>query len=120
MARPESGREGQDHDRVGAHRSTRLSGAVRIGGTVAGGAPAADFRVVEGGRRDRLPARGPRRVGGGPPGGRPLKLLLDSVILIDHFNGRREATLYLSKVAGEAAVSVITRAEVLAGFDPGD
>lgn len=39
------------------------------------------------------------------------------MILIDHFNGRPEATLYLSRVAGEAAISVITRAEVLAGFD---
>jgi predicted nucleic acid-binding protein len=38
------------------------------------------------------------------------------VILIDHFNGLSEATLYLSRVAGEAALSVITRAEVLAGF----
>lgn len=59
-------------------------------------------------------------MGGGPAGARPLKLLLDSVILIDHFNGRQEATGYLAKVAGDAAVSVITRAEVLAGFDPGD
>jgi predicted nucleic acid-binding protein len=49
-------------------------------------------------------------------GGGPLKLLLDSVILIDHFNGRPEATQYLASVAGEAALSVITRAEVLAGF----
>ncbi len=39
------------------------------------------------------------------------------MILIDHFNGRSEATLYLARVAGEAAISVITRAEVLAGFD---
>lgn len=53
-------------------------------------------------------------------GGGPLKLLLDSVILIDHFNGRPEATQYLASVAGEAAVSVITRAEVLAGFDAED
>lgn len=50
-------------------------------------------------------------------GGGPLKLLLDSVILIDHFNGRPEAMRYLASVAGEAALSVITRAEVLAGFD---
>jgi len=48
----------------------------------------------------------------------PLRLLLDSVILIDHFNGRAEATRYLARVAGESAISVITRAEVLAGFDP--
>jgi len=49
-----------------------------------------------------------------------LRLLLDSVILIDHFNGRSAATRYLARVAGEAAISVITRAEVLAGFDPAD
>jgi len=48
--------------------------------------------------------------------GGPLRLLLDSVILIDHFNGRAEATRYLARVAGESAISVITRAEVLAGF----
>lgn len=47
-----------------------------------------------------------------------LRFLLDSVILIDHFNGYREATRYLARVGGEAALSVITRAEVLAGFDP--
>lgn len=39
------------------------------------------------------------------------------MILIDHFNGRSEATRYLARVAGEAAISAITRAEVLAGFD---
>lgn len=53
-------------------------------------------------------------------GGGPLRLLLDSVILIDHFNGRPEATRYLFSIAGEATLSVITRAEVLAGFDPED
>jgi predicted nucleic acid-binding protein len=42
------------------------------------------------------------------------------VILIDHFNGHPEATRYLARVAGESAVSVITRAEVLTGFDPVD
>lgn len=46
-----------------------------------------------------------------------MKLLLDSVILIDHFNGIEAATSYLSGCGGEAAISVITRAEVLAGFD---
>jgi len=46
-----------------------------------------------------------------------MKFLLDSVILIDHFNGRSAASDYLKRVAGEAVVSVITRAEVLAGFD---
>lgn len=42
------------------------------------------------------------------------------MILIDHFNGRAEATRYLARVAGEAALSVITRAEVLAGFEATD
>ncbi len=45
-----------------------------------------------------------------------MKVLLDSVILIDHFNGLAAATRYLAQVAGNAAISVITRAEVLAGF----
>jgi predicted nucleic acid-binding protein len=45
-----------------------------------------------------------------------MKLLLDSVIVIDHFNGIAAATDYLSRHQPEAAVSVITRAEVLTGF----
>ncbi len=49
-----------------------------------------------------------------------MKLLLDSVILIDHFNGVAAATGYLSESGGEAAISVITRAEVLTGFDSND
>lgn len=55
--------------------------------------------------------------GSGGSGGHPLRFLLDSVILIDHFNGRPEATLWLAEAGQDAAVSVITRAEVLAGFD---
>ena len=47
----------------------------------------------------------------------PLTLLLDSVILIDHFNGVAQATEYLSRWRKVAAISVITRAEVLTGFD---
>jgi len=47
-----------------------------------------------------------------------VKLLLDSVILIDHFNGMAVATDYLSAHRADAAVSVITRAEVLTGFAP--
>jgi predicted nucleic acid-binding protein len=46
-----------------------------------------------------------------------LEFLLDSVILIDHFNGIPQATAYLSAMKGRFAISVITRAEVLAGFD---
>ncbi len=46
-----------------------------------------------------------------------ITLLLDSVILIDHFNRIRESTDYIRKVRKNSAVSVITRAEVLTGFD---
>lgn len=46
-----------------------------------------------------------------------MRYLLDSVILIDHFNGVAAATGFLDRYAAEAALSVITRAEVLAGFD---
>ena len=45
-----------------------------------------------------------------------MRLLLDSVILIDHFNGIAAATRYLSAQHADAAISVITRAEVLTGF----
>jgi predicted nucleic acid-binding protein len=44
------------------------------------------------------------------------KFLVDSVILIDHLNGVVKATNWLkSHSGGEAVISVITRAEVLAG-----
>jgi len=46
-----------------------------------------------------------------------VRLLLDSVILIDHFNGIEAATSFLGDHSSEAALSVITRAETLAGFD---
>jgi hypothetical protein len=46
-----------------------------------------------------------------------VKVLLDLVVLIDHFNGLRAATSCLKEVQGEASISVITRAEVLCGFD---
>lgn len=49
-----------------------------------------------------------------------LTRLLDSVILIDHFNGIDRATRYLAAASGTCAVSVVTRAEVLAGFDLAD
>ena len=45
-----------------------------------------------------------------------IALLLDSVILIDHFNGVTAATEYLRQNWTSASVSVITRAEVLTGF----
>lgn len=43
--------------------------------------------------------------------------LLDSVILIDHFNGVEAATSFLREHRSDAAISAITRAEVLTGFD---
>jgi predicted nucleic acid-binding protein len=43
--------------------------------------------------------------------------LLDSVILIDHFNGIAAATAFLREQRADAAISAITRAEVLTGFD---
>jgi predicted nucleic acid-binding protein len=42
-------------------------------------------------------------------------VLLDSVIIIDHFNGVPAATAYLLKMHARLAISVITRAEVLTG-----
>jgi predicted nucleic acid-binding protein len=44
-----------------------------------------------------------------------LSVLLDSVILIDHLNGIPAATRYLESLT-ESTISVITRAEVLAGI----
>ncbi len=46
-----------------------------------------------------------------------MKYLLDSVIVIDHFNGVEAATIFLAEHGSVCAVSVITRAEVLTGFD---
>ncbi|MEI8313241.1 MAG: PIN domain-containing protein [Verrucomicrobiota bacterium] len=47
----------------------------------------------------------------------PVTHLVDSVILIDHFNGIAAATAFLRANGDRLAVSVITRAEVLTGFD---
>jgi predicted nucleic acid-binding protein len=47
-------------------------------------------------------------------------VVLDSVILIDHFNGVEPATAYLEQVGEGAAITAITRAEVLTGFDSAD
>ena len=49
-----------------------------------------------------------------------MNLLLDSVILIDHFNGVAQATAFLAERHGDSVLSVITRAEVLAGFSSVD
>ena len=46
-----------------------------------------------------------------------MKILLDSVILIDHFNGIDKATHYIETHQQDILISVITRAEVLVGFD---
>lgn len=50
-------------------------------------------------------------------GQRPLNYLLDSVIVIDHFNGIQAATAFMGEHGSACAISVITRAEALAGFD---
>ena len=44
-------------------------------------------------------------------------VLIDSVIMIDHFNGVAAATEYLLQMQGKLAISVITFAEVLTGFE---
>jgi predicted nucleic acid-binding protein len=44
------------------------------------------------------------------------KYLIDSVILIDHLNGIKKASTWLKKHGeSQSAISVITRAEILAG-----
>ena len=48
------------------------------------------------------------------------ELLLDSVVLIDHLNGVGKATDYLALNRHKAAVSAITRAEVLTGVSEDD
>ena len=47
-----------------------------------------------------------------------LATLLDSVILIDHFNDESKATRFISKLdPNGVAISVITRAEILVGIE---
>ena len=46
-----------------------------------------------------------------------MKYLLDSVIVIDHFNGVEAATTFLAKHGSGCAISVTTRAGVLTGFN---
>jgi len=45
-----------------------------------------------------------------------MRFLLDSVVLIDHFNNITAATDFISTHQTKIALSVITRAEVLTGF----
>jgi predicted nucleic acid-binding protein len=47
-------------------------------------------------------------------------IVLDSVILIDHFNAVDQATSYLETVGESASITAITRAEVLTGFETAD
>ncbi|MXY48917.1 MAG: type II toxin-antitoxin system VapC family toxin [Gemmatimonadetes bacterium] len=46
------------------------------------------------------------------------RYLLDSVIVIDHFNGVDAAREFLAAHGQDCVISVITRAETLAGFPP--
>ena len=47
-----------------------------------------------------------------------IERLLDSVILIDHFNGISKATRFISGLdPSKTAISVISRAEILVGLD---
>ena len=46
-----------------------------------------------------------------------VNLLLDPVIVIDHFNGIDAATRFPRSHYDDCAISAITRAEVMAGFD---
>ena len=45
-----------------------------------------------------------------------MRWLLDSVILIDHFNGIDSATRFIDEERTDIALSPVTRAEVLTGF----
>ena len=50
-----------------------------------------------------------------------LERLLDSVILIDHFNDIAEASTFIAGLdPGKTAISVITYAEILVGFQDED
>ena len=45
------------------------------------------------------------------------EMLIDSVILIDHFNGSEQATEFILNLNPDnSVISVITRAEILVGF----
>jgi predicted nucleic acid-binding protein len=47
-----------------------------------------------------------------------MKVLLDSVIVIDHLNGVLGAEPFIAGLDREAVVSVVTRSEVLTGLPP--
>lgn len=46
-----------------------------------------------------------------------MHYLLDSVIIIDHLNNIPQATQWIAEFYQESCVSLITRAEILAGVD---
>jgi len=46
-----------------------------------------------------------------------MKLLLDTVILIDHFNDIKKATEFITLNQKNISISIITRAELLTGFN---
>jgi len=47
-----------------------------------------------------------------------MERLLDSIILIDHFNNIEKATKFILRLEpNKTAISIITRAEVLTGFE---
>ena len=47
-----------------------------------------------------------------------IQRLIDSVILIDHLNGKENATRFILELdPQQTAISVITRAEILTGID---
>ena len=50
-------------------------------------------------------------------GDRKVKLLLDSVIFIDHFNNILSATHFIAKYQADIGISCVTRAEILTGFE---
>ena len=49
-----------------------------------------------------------------------MRYLVDSVILIDHFNGVPAASEFLAANETDCSISVVTRAETLVGLDPDD
>lgn len=46
-----------------------------------------------------------------------MSMLVDSVIFIDHFNSIPEATQFIEQHCDDIHLSVVTRAEILVGFE---
>jgi len=50
-----------------------------------------------------------------------LETLLDSVVLIDHFNDKIKASRFIPELDPDrVAISVVTKAEILVGFEAGE